>query len=72
MENIKKISSAQTLFLEKPPCCLEFCSSSPDYFVVGTYNLIRDEDSVESDTDVKDEQQRDGSLLLYKLQNGQM
>jgi len=72
MENVKNISSAQTLFLEKPPCCLEFCPNSPNHFIVGTYNLVRSEDSVEPDTEARDEQQRDGSLLLYQLQDGQM
>ena len=72
MENVKTISSAQTLFLDKPPCCLEFCPKTPDHFIVGTYNLVDDADSAKLSSGVKDEQQRDGSLLLYRLKDGQM
>jgi len=72
MENIKRLHSEQTLFLDKPPCCLEFCPSNPKYFVVGTYNLNDGEEAAELPDDSKREQKRDGSLLLYTLVDGKM
>lgn len=73
-----QVESTQTLILEKPPCCLEFSPLFPDYFVVGTYNLVREEDhederaaeagTGESEDVVKARKQtRDGSLILCRL-----
>lgn len=45
---------------------------NPEYFVVGTYNLIRDGDMPKEHPDENHEQQRDGSLLLYKITHGLM
>lgn len=37
------IRSDETLFLEKPPCCLEFCRApgAEGWFVLGTYDLLK-------------------------------
>ena len=42
------INSLKSIGLELPPSCIEFCPAHPDYFVVGTYNLQK-EDSVGQD-----------------------
>ncbi|KAI1478566.1 hypothetical protein F4774DRAFT_385356 [Daldinia eschscholtzii] len=69
------ITPLKSLTLDLPPSCVEFCPSHPDYFVVGTYNLQK-EDKTEADitteTDdeiqqVKKTQTRNGSLVLFKL-----
>lgn len=73
------IESLQTLFLDKPPCCIEFSPSNRQLFVVGTYDL-RDNGErapVEADgpavpSTSQDKQQRDGSLIVYRLAEAQM
>ncbi|KAM0285486.1 hypothetical protein ACHAQH_001436 [Verticillium albo-atrum] len=37
------IASTQSLVLDLPPSCIEFCRTHPSYFVVGTYDLQRDD-----------------------------
>lgn len=72
MEEAELIASKVSLTLELPPSCVQFCPAHPSYFVVGTYNLEKEEQSL--DTDIGSEeigprkpQNRNGSLLLYKL-----
>lgn len=71
----RSIKPLRSLTLEGDPSCIEFCPGHPDYFVIGTYNLQRQN---EADADVviqdKEEQQtrkaiqtRDGSLVLFRL-----
>ncbi len=65
--------------LDLPPSCIEFSQMHPEYFVVGTYNLEKDDEADkpvenkygEEDEGVKDKkkQERNGSLLLYRLEN---
>lgn len=33
------VSSIQSMQLDLPPSCIEFCPCSPSYFLIGTYNL---------------------------------
>ncbi|KAI0157062.1 hypothetical protein GGR52DRAFT_577064 [Hypoxylon sp. FL1284] len=70
----RSITPLRSLTLDLPPSCIEFCSAHPDYFVVGTYNLQK-EDSAAQDA-VQDEehqqtkkhtQSRNGSLILFQL-----
>ncbi|KAK3322099.1 hypothetical protein B0H66DRAFT_553350 [Apodospora peruviana] len=77
------VSSIQSLQLHLPPSCLEFCSTHPSYFLVGTYNLQKDEEAavVHDDADEdKDEQEstqpasakaqsRNGSIITFQLVN---
>lgn len=67
--------------LDLPPSCIEFSQASPNYFVVGTYNLEKDDDLVEEplheqDDDeakeVKKGQERNGSLILYRYENDEL
>ncbi|ROW01808.1 hypothetical protein VPNG_07818 [Cytospora leucostoma] len=37
------ISSSQSMQLDLPPSCVEFCPAHPSYFLVGTYNLQKEE-----------------------------
>lgn len=37
------ISSSQSMQLDLPPSCIEFCPVHPSYFLVGTYNLQKEE-----------------------------
>ncbi|KAF9873605.1 WD-40 repeat-containing protein [Colletotrichum karsti] len=69
------ITSRQSLTLDLPPSCIEFCLSHPAYFVVGTYNLVKDEprDTESEDTNVsttKKPQNRNGSLIVFQLEKG--
>ncbi|GKT48431.1 uncharacterized protein ColSpa_08612 [Colletotrichum spaethianum] len=69
------IASKQSLVLDLPPSCIEFCLSHPEYFVVGTYNLVKDEEpldeSVNAEPSVaKKTQNRNGSLIVFRLENG--
>ncbi|KAK8044842.1 hypothetical protein PG993_004866 [Apiospora rasikravindrae] len=81
MEQARLISSRQSLTLELPPSCIEFCPASPQYFVVGTYNLQKEEalaedgDAGSDDDDNGDTtqkatrqiQNRNGSLVVFQL-----
>ncbi|KAI2627519.1 WD40-repeat-containing domain protein [Hypoxylon sp. NC1633] len=63
----------QSLTLDLPPSCVEFCPGHPDYFVVGTYNLQKDIDEAAARDDREEQQTRkraqarNGSLVLFKL-----
>ena len=73
------ISSKVSLTLDLPPSCVQFCPAHPEYFVIGTYNLQKEEgtedhqDASRGDTAVKEEgdepkktQSRNGSLVVYR------
>ncbi|KAK0724765.1 hypothetical protein B0H67DRAFT_568681 [Lasiosphaeris hirsuta] len=44
------VSSLQSLQLDLPPSCVEFCPAFPSYFLVGTYNLQKDEETTAAKT----------------------
>ncbi|KAG9692423.1 WD40 repeat-like protein, partial [Aureobasidium melanogenum] len=77
------ITSSQSLVLDLPPSCIEFCPTSRDYFVVGTYFLKKKEQdaSVENATGEEEEksedadkkpQTRTGSLILFKIEGDEV
>ncbi|KAI5244930.1 WD40 repeat-like protein [Aureobasidium subglaciale] len=78
------ITSIQSLILDLPPSCIEFCSVARDYFIVGTYYLekkeqnVSTEDVVEEDDDEKSEevnkkqQTKTGSLILFKIEGDEV
>lgn len=78
--SLKNHAIAATLDL--PPSCIEFSQASPEYFVVGTYNLEKDDaeepqHDQENDGDDKSKnevkaQERNGSLILYRLENDEL
>lgn len=57
------VEAMQTLLLDLPPSCIEFCPSYPDYFVVGTYDLQKDS----AEASHQQSQTRNGSLLVFRL-----
>jgi diphthamide biosynthesis protein 7 len=64
------IASRLSLTLDLPPSCIQFCPEHPYYFVVGTYNLERDEPTdtqEDQDPGTKKSQSRNGSLLVYTI-----
>lgn len=73
------IKSFITETLDLPPSCIEFSQVAPEYFVVGTYNLEKDEEGAKEGDDEgsekvkeKKKQERNGSLILYKLENDEL
>ncbi|KAF3763618.1 hypothetical protein M406DRAFT_48762 [Cryphonectria parasitica EP155] len=82
----ESISSMQSMVLDLPPSCIEFCPAHPSYFVVGTYHLEKEADEPPSSTETpgdNDEdpsetkagsqsQSRNGSLIVFELQDGQV
>lgn len=70
------ITSKQSLILDLPPSCIEFCSTHPSYFVVGTYNLVKEEETKTESSENADgavpkkSQNRNGSLVVYQLVGG--
>ncbi|PGH11692.1 hypothetical protein AJ79_04715 [Helicocarpus griseus UAMH5409] len=63
MTAIQTPQSLDTIFLDQPPSCLEFCPEAPDYFVIGTYLL-----SESSSNDSSGPQQtKTGSIQLFIL-----
>lgn len=81
MEQGQLVTPRQSLMLDLPPSCIEFCPAYPDYFVVGTYNLQKTDeapsangDEAGSDDDgpqaveaTPQSQNRNGSLVVFQL-----
>ena len=62
------IESVQSLVLDLPPSCIEFCPAAPACFVVGTYFLERQEtDDIVEDGGAKEVQKRTGSLIVFRI-----
>ncbi|KAH7325107.1 hypothetical protein B0I35DRAFT_476298 [Stachybotrys elegans] len=71
------ISSRVALTLDLPPSCIQFCPAYPDHFVVGTYNLEKEEATQDPGADQSDDQEtsntskkpqsRNGSLLVFMI-----
>lgn len=67
------IPSRQSMVLDLPPSCIEFCPAHPSYFLVGTYNLqkedqqqqVGDDSSAEAKTKLP--QSRNGSIIVFQL-----
>jgi diphthamide biosynthesis protein 7 len=77
------IDSVQSLILDLPPSCIEFCPVARDYFVVGTYFLEKKEQDAGVADATEDEegqiqnvdkkpQTRTGSLILFKIEGDEM
>lgn len=72
---VARISPLQTLVLDLPPSCVEFCPAHPDYFIIGTYNLEAAENAADKEAEVPasgNVQARTGSLVLFRLQDGSL
>ncbi|KAI4597820.1 hypothetical protein KJ359_004097 [Pestalotiopsis sp. 9143b] len=65
------IRSLVTLTLDLPPSCIEFCPAYPDYFVIGTYDLQKEEAALaggdDDESNVQQSQTRHGSLVTFRL-----
>lgn len=68
------LSSKISLTLDLPPSCVQFCPAHPHHFVVGTYNLEKD-DEVRLDEERQEDssagrkaQSRNGSLVVFKIE----
>ncbi|KAL7951193.1 hypothetical protein V8C42DRAFT_303361 [Trichoderma barbatum] len=76
MEELTPVASLRSLVLDLPPSCAEFCPAHPEYLVVGTYNLQKDntepapaqEDDEDGDSAAPKPQNRNGSLVVLKVQ----
>lgn len=66
MTSIKSLTS---FGLDLPPSCIEFFPLKPELAVIGTYNLEKQDDDKSSDSQVesKQSQQRNGSLILVRV-----
>ena len=80
METPNIISSQVSLILDLPPSCIQFCPAHPKFFVVGTYNLQKD-DTVGQEVETSEEhsastaktpQSRNGSLVVFKLEGREL
>ncbi|KAJ0115881.1 hypothetical protein J7T55_004050 [Diaporthe amygdali] len=79
----EEIKSFQSLTLDLPPSCVEFCPRYPSHFLVGTYNLEKneaeeretvkseDQDEPEVEVEAKKSQSRSGSIIVFELKDGQ-
>ncbi|RKU45632.1 hypothetical protein DL546_000817 [Coniochaeta pulveracea] len=61
----QSITSRRSLTLDLPPSCLEFSPLFPSYFLIGTYNLHKNEDDTAASS--SEPQRRDGSIVVYRL-----
>ncbi|KAH6677762.1 hypothetical protein F5X68DRAFT_270196 [Plectosphaerella plurivora] len=74
------LSSQDSILLDLPPCCVEFCPEAPSYFIVGTYNLVKDEsttdDNVPSSSgesaEPRSTQSRHGTLIVFEVTDGHL
>lgn len=64
------LASIQSLTLDLPPSCIEFCPEYPDYFCVGTYSLVEDEARAQGDSSRP--QSRHGSIVVFRLEGTAM
>ncbi|QUC18796.1 uncharacterized protein UV8b_03037 [Ustilaginoidea virens] len=76
MCSLSPISSVKQLQLDLPPSCVQVCPFDPSYFIVGTYNLENsvaqaiagaDEELEATETATKKKQDRNGTLVLFRL-----
>ena len=78
--SMPSIEHLQSLTLDLPPCCIEFWPLNVQYAVVGTYNLEKTEEKQdgveemenEKVSEVKKSQQRNGSLILVKVDSDEV
>ncbi|OCL05465.1 hypothetical protein AOQ84DRAFT_298893 [Glonium stellatum] len=61
------INPVRSLILDLPPSCVEFWPHEPEYAIVGTYHLEREEASSAKQDKEEEGQQRSGSLVLLKV-----
>ncbi|KAK3346240.1 hypothetical protein B0T25DRAFT_272984 [Lasiosphaeria hispida] len=76
------VSSLQSLQLDLPPSCVEFCPAFPSYFLVGTYHLQKDDETTTTETanstigeEGEDDrptgpvkpQNRNGSIIVFRI-----
>lgn len=80
------ISSTQSMVLDLPPSCIEFCPSHPSFFVVGTYYLEKTDEGAQpndgdgdgdegrelSETKATQPQSRNGSIIVFRLEDGKV
>lgn len=80
-----EISSTQSMVLDLPPSCIEFCPSHPAFFVVGTYNLEHSEQADQHEDEGVDDaegeraqarsaqpQNRNGSIIVFRVDDGKV
>ncbi|KAF4976625.1 hypothetical protein FZEAL_6739 [Fusarium zealandicum] len=76
MDAANLVSSKVSLTLDLPPSCIQFCPAHPEFFVVGTYNLQKDDEEQRQDEGEDEDgsaaasktpQSRNGSLLVFKV-----
>lgn len=77
----EKINSLQSMRLDLPPSCIEFCPRFPSHFLVGTYYLdtneaegngtVEDSDGDDVEVDAKHAQSKSGSIIVFELKDGQ-
>ncbi|KAM5352107.1 hypothetical protein ACJ41O_004830 [Fusarium nematophilum] len=79
MDTSTLVSSKVSLTLDLPPSCIQFCPAYPEFFVVGTYNLVKDdkEQTQEDDEDglqdaAKTPQSRNGSLVVFRVDDTEL
>ncbi|UNI17363.1 Methylated diphthine methylhydrolase [Purpureocillium takamizusanense] len=78
MDSMLPIKSKATRILDLPPSCMLFSPAYPDFFVVGTYNLQKDDassghpDEGQHAEGLKKPQSRHGSLVVFRLEGGEM
>ncbi|POS80930.1 hypothetical protein DHEL01_v200697 [Diaporthe helianthi] len=85
-EEGEKVESFQSMILDLPPSCIEFCPRYPSLFLVGTYYLEtseaesketeKDDDGDDDNDDevevkAKQAQSKSGSILVFELKDGQ-
>lgn len=64
---MSSIEPLQSIILDLPPCCIESYPDNPQYAVIGTYNLEKQDGEQRAEEGQRKSQQRNGSLILIKI-----
>ena len=64
---MQSVQHLQSLILDLPPSCVEFCPRDPQYAVVGTYNLEKPDEEQPATNEGPKSQLRNGSLILVRV-----
>jgi diphthamide biosynthesis protein 7 len=64
---MQSVQHLQSLTLDLPPSCIEFCPRDSQYAVIGTHNLEKPDAEQAAGNEGSKGQVRNGSLILVRL-----
>jgi diphthamide biosynthesis protein 7 len=70
-EEAEVIASKASVILDLPPSCIQLSPNHPEYVVIGTYNLEKDQSQASEGQEAgsKEVQSRNGSLVVFRAED---